>query len=71
VPAVPRDCSLNHDRRTVDRRDRAIAEPIADQRDRNAAAAADLEEVVVGLDREPLDGPVQARRHGVGHGRRS
>jgi hypothetical protein len=30
-----------------------------------------LEEVIVGLDREPLNGPEQTWRHGVGHGRRS
>jgi hypothetical protein len=71
VPAVPHDRSLNHDRRAVDRGDRALSEPVADQRDRNAAAAADLEEMIVGLDREPLNGPEQAWRHSVGHGRRS
>jgi len=61
VLTVSRSRRFGHLRRPVDADDAAGAEPLADKRDRDAVAAAELQSVV-GLDVEAPDRPREALR---------
>ena len=57
VLAVPSRGHLDHLGRAVDRGDRSRRQPLADQRDRDAVAAADLEQAVGRADLQSVDRP--------------
>jgi hypothetical protein len=71
MPLISRRRPLDHGRRPIDGGNPAGFQPVADQRDGNAAAAADLQQAIVRLDGEPLNSPQEARRDVFGHGGRS
>ena len=62
VLAVPAHGQLDHLGRAVDRGDHSRRQPLADQRDRDALAAADLEQAVGRADLQRVDRPDEPLR---------
>src|SRR3954471_11280408 len=69
VLAVPPRCHLDHLGRAVDRGDRSRRQPLAEQGDRDAVAAADLEQAVGRADLQSVDRPDEPLRWLARHAR--
>ena len=67
VLAIPARGHLDHLGRAVDRGDRSCRRPLADQGDRDAVAAADLEQAVSRADLQSVDRPEEPLRSLADH----
>lgn len=63
VARVPAARRVDHLRGAVDGSDNAAVEALADEADRDAVAASDLQDAVLRLDVEPLDDPSESIAH--------